>query len=186
MRILLYLDRGLSAWSFQNRTIIYYNKVYEKPWLAAFLEIMLDIRSPQKYLEKVSIQFVAIQYLGWWLVLYRNCRLPHLHTSTELIYRLCHYSREWCNDPLTPLPFLNEWFRRQMTFERDWVIHHFVEDKIKELIVLKLSLISCSLWWNWLIPRQLTWLYFNTLRPRQNGGNFADDIFRCIFLNENI
>ena len=26
----------------------------------------------------------------------------------------------------------------------------------------------------------------NTLRPRWNGRHFADDIFRCIFLNENI
>ena len=25
----------------------------------------------------------------------------------------------------------------------------------------------------------------NTLRPRQNGRYFADDIFKCIFLNEN-
>ena len=27
---------------------------------------------------------------------------------------------------------------------------------------------------------------FNTLRPRQNGHHFADDIFKCIFLNENV
>ena len=26
----------------------------------------------------------------------------------------------------------------------------------------------------------------NTLRPRQNGRHFTDDIFKCIFLNENI
>ena len=26
----------------------------------------------------------------------------------------------------------------------------------------------------------------NTLRPRQNGRNFPDDIFNCIFLNENV
>ena len=26
--------------------------------------------------------------------------------------------------------------------------------------------------------------YVNTLRPRQNGRHFADDIFKCIFLNE--
>ena len=26
----------------------------------------------------------------------------------------------------------------------------------------------------------------NTLRPRQNGRDFTDDIFKCIFLNENI
>ena len=29
----------------------------------------------------------------------------------------------------------------------------------------------------------MVWL--NTLRPRQNGRHFADDIFKCIFLNEN-
>ena len=27
---------------------------------------------------------------------------------------------------------------------------------------------------------------FNTLKPRQNGRHFADDIFNCIFLNENV
>ena len=27
---------------------------------------------------------------------------------------------------------------------------------------------------------------FNTLRPRQDGRHFADDIFKCIFLNENV
>ena len=26
----------------------------------------------------------------------------------------------------------------------------------------------------------------NTLRPRQNGRRFADDVFKCIFLNENV
>ena len=28
--------------------------------------------------------------------------------------------------------------------------------------------------------------HFNTLRPRQNGRHFPDDIFRYIFLNENV
>ena len=27
---------------------------------------------------------------------------------------------------------------------------------------------------------------FNTLRPRQNGRHFVDDVFKCIFLNENM
>ena len=27
---------------------------------------------------------------------------------------------------------------------------------------------------------------FNTLRPRQNGRHFADAIFNCVFLNENV
>ena len=29
-------------------------------------------------------------------------------------------------------------------------------------------------------------LEFNSLRPRQNGRYFPDDIFKCIFLNENV
>ena len=28
--------------------------------------------------------------------------------------------------------------------------------------------------------------HINTLRPRQNGCHFADDVFKCIFLNEDI
>ena len=28
--------------------------------------------------------------------------------------------------------------------------------------------------------------YFNSLRPRQNRRHFADNIFKCIFLNENV
>ena len=28
--------------------------------------------------------------------------------------------------------------------------------------------------------------YFNSMRPRQNGSRFADDLFKCIFLNENV
>ena len=34
-----------------------------------------------------------------------------------------------------------------------------------------------------------TWVItskFNLLRPRQNGRHFADDVFKCIFLNENV
>ena len=34
----------------------------------------------------------------------------------------------------------------------------------------------------WLVSSELV----NTLRPRQNGRYFADDIFKCIFLNENV
>ena len=29
-------------------------------------------------------------------------------------------------------------------------------------------------------------MFFNTLRPRQKGRHFADDIFKWIFLNENV
>ena len=46
--------------------------------------------------------------------------------------------------------------------------------------------------WNVVPPRQIAfdqdnqaYGVINTLRPRQNGRHFADDIFKCIFFNEN-
>ena len=35
-------------------------------------------------------------------------------------------------------------------------------------------------------PDANTPVFLNTLRPRQNGHHFADDVFKCIFLNENV
>ena len=43
-------------------------------------------------------------------------------------------------------------------------------------------MVHCSTSDNKLSPEPM----FNILRPRQNGRHFADDIFKCIFLNENI
>ena len=41
-------------------------------------------------------------------------------------------------------------------------------------------------WW-WLLARiHLSPAPINTLRLRQNGRHFADDIFKCIFLSENV
>ena len=41
------------------------------------------------------------------------------------------------------------------------------------------------LYW-WYSPYQKDQALLNTLRPRQNGRHYPDDIFRCIFLNKNI
>ena len=40
-------------------------------------------------------------------------------------------------------------------------------------------------WLNSMRPGN-TYIYLNTLRPRQNGRHFADDIFNGIFFNENV
>ena len=41
--------------------------------------------------------------------------------------------------------------------------------------------------WSWLCDDFCRGkLLVNTLRPRQNGRHFADDICKCIFLNENV
>ena len=38
----------------------------------------------------------------------------------------------------------------------------------------------------WLCDKHNHVLWFNIFRPRQNGRNFPDDIFKCIVLNENV
>ena len=38
----------------------------------------------------------------------------------------------------------------------------------------------------WLTSVAVSTQSVNTLKPRQNGRHFADDIFKCIFLNENV
>ena len=38
----------------------------------------------------------------------------------------------------------------------------------------------------WLTLHQFTSIALNTPRPRQYGRHFTDDIFKCIFLNENL
>ena len=57
---------------------------------------------------------------------------------------------------------------------------------------------SCSLWCDFSVSRVCYHCYRHiytneenhcllyTLRPRQIGRHFADDVFRCIFLNENV
>ena len=47
---------------------------------------------------------------------------------------------------------------------------------------LKSNVWSDSCW----LGRNLWNCIINTLRPRQNGHHFPDDIFQCIFLNENV
>ena len=46
---------------------------------------------------------------------------------------------------------------------------------------------DCHLWSHEYQPGPITLpVWFNTLRPRQNGRHFPDAIFQCIFLNENV
>ena len=38
----------------------------------------------------------------------------------------------------------------------------------------------------WHLPDGDFWGKIKTLKPRQDGHHFADNIFKCIFLNENV
>ena len=78
-------------------------------------------------------------------------------------------------------PLLNQcwnivnWTLRNKT---QWNLHRnshiFNQENYFENIVCEMAAM-----WSW--PQCL-----NTLRPRQNGRHFPDDIFKCIFLNENV
>ena len=48
------------------------------------------------------------------------------------------------------------------------------------------KLIKTHLRLGWMMLYYFYYHNFNTSRPRQNGRHFADDIFTCIFLNENV
>ena len=53
----------------------------------------------------------------------------------------------------------------------------------------KYSYSICREWYYYRAFGTSLWWYHmevNTLRPRQNGRHFADDMFKCIFLNENV
>ena len=71
-----------------------------------------------------------------------------------------HWFKQWPGGEQVTSQYLNQW-----------------------LLIL---LIHASLGLNELIGPRESDCYFNTLRPRQNGRHFADDIFKCIFLNENV
>ena len=47
----------------------------------------------------------------------------------------------------------------------------------------EVAVFNWNYWWNLHTCMEKP---FNTLRPRQNGHHLADDIFKCIFLNENV
>ena len=40
--------------------------------------------------------------------------------------------------------------------------------------------------WHWTGKEMLKITIINTLRLQQNGRNFSDEIFKCIFLNEDV
>ena len=77
------------------------------------------------------------------------------------------------------------WLLKHKSHHVDWpftwvqtVISHENQISIMAFISLVLSFTKPSAAIAWRSE-------FNTLRPRQNGRHFADDIFTCIFLNEN-
>ena len=61
----------------------------------------------------------------------------------------------------------------QCTLEKQCTAYHVIRPHNKYI---------CIIVW----PHNKYICMINTLRPRQNCRHFADDIFKCIFLNENV
>ena len=60
---------------------------------------------------------------------------------------------------------------------------------LAQLVISRNGYHVITAWTSRILPRMCVkesrWQKLNTLRPRQNGRHFADDIFKCIFLNRN-
>ena len=85
-----------------------------------------------------------------------DLRRYRAHYDVTVMFTLCHFSL-WHGHPVSFLLAL-------------WQCRIFLKNVV---LVLETEHIKLS-------------LGYNTLRTKQNGRDFADDIFTCIFLNENI
>ena len=120
---------------------------------------------------------------------------------------LCRlWFRQWPVTYLVPSHYLNQWW-----FIGDWTLWTTLSEiwirmlhfSLKEMD-LKMSSEKCTplwqplcMWWNiegicWVVLSLSNLVsvlaipfFLNSSPPGQNGCHFADDIFRCIFLNEN-
>ena len=70
---------------------------------------------------------------------------------------------------------IREYFRRWCRYTKGWLSTHIASH----------SLHYCILKYNFNIIQHCEAVGINTLKPRQNGNHFPD-IFKCIFLKENI
>ena len=62
---------------------------------------------------------------------------------------------------------------------------HFNENELRHFNILsQVNTTSVKVYLLIFFSSRIQW--FNTLRPRQHGRHFPDNIFRCIFLKENI
>ena len=96
------------------------------------------------------------------------------------VYLICGEIHLWLWVLLSPTQYLNmqesDWacgYWRLQSHRQSVNISRITGERYV-CLATEATLITTSLWG------------LNTLRPRQNGRHFPDDIFQCIFLNENV
>ena len=137
------------------------------------------------------------QHLPWWCHQMEtfSALLPFVRGIHRLLVNSPHKD-QWCRALMFSLicTWANSWInngdtgdlRRQRAHYDVIVMHicrvasdsHF---RGNESHRHHLGIISCHL-----VSSSSDKGWRNTLRPRQNGRHFPDDIFQCIFLNENV
>ena len=112
-----------------------------------------------------------IQYIEAWWCIY----CMHQWTGSSLVHVM-----NWHLSSAKPLPEpilifcqLGPWHQEQTSMELKYSNYHSQKNAFEQ-VYCKMALILFK-------PHCV-----NSLRPWQNGRHFADDIFKCIFFNENI
>ena len=82
---------------------------------------------------------------------------------------------------------LTKRFEISVKISLKWVLKGLINNKWTSVQVIAFYYQAWPIWQRSMMPYGITrpqWV--NTLRPRQNGRHFPDNIFQCIFLNENV
>ena len=102
-------------------------------------------------------------------------------------------TQKWTNCFIL-LPVLQIMFRLSvvwpLTFNSSWpsdtIQRHRSVSTLAQIMAWCLKAGSHYLNQCWFLISDILWLSLNPLRPRQNGRHFPDDIFKYIFLDENV
>ena len=119
----------------------------------------------------------------WWPFFPSFNVLTHWGQVTYICVRnlVHHWFRLWLVAYLTASHYLTQCWNsvnwtlgKWLQWNFNWNSYIFIEENALENVVCKMAAILFQL------------QCVNTLRPRRNRCHFADDIFKCIFLNENV
>ena len=120
---------------------------------------LIVLKITKTYLERVRTAYLSLGF----------------HTYAQKIWQYCA-GRPWLHVSMIYINMSGK--TRSRTAQSQRPISPFVKRRTP----------AAGKWWEthmiarcWHNPEAV-----NTLRPRQNGRHFADDIFKCIFLNENV
>ena len=109
-----------------------------------------------------------------------------------MLFQQYIYQTKWILNEISYIIFSPQ-FRISHRFIRIWISYSVSNHYRNQLwsnhdqsaLANSHTLYCIYTWYTWLPCLKELWL-FNTLMPRQNGRHFADDIFKCIFVKENV